>query len=48
MGSKDKGRREVKKPKKDKKSAPAAAAPRPIIPPTQHSSDHGAGGQPAG
>jgi hypothetical protein len=41
MGNKDKGKREVKKPKKDKKSAPAVAATRPIIPPSQHSSEHG-------
>ncbi|MBV9096873.1 MAG: hypothetical protein JO079_02345 [Frankiaceae bacterium] len=41
MGSKDKGGREAKKPKKDKK---AKVAPTSVIPPSTHAS-HGA--QPA-
>lgn len=40
MGNKDKSRREVRKPKKDKKSKPAAGAPAPIIPPSTHSQEH--------
>jgi hypothetical protein len=39
MGSKDKGGREAKKPKKDKKLK--AAQPTSIIPPSQHAT-HGA------
>ncbi len=35
MGSKDKGGREAKKPKKDKKAKPATA-PTPVIPPSTH------------
>ena len=38
MGSKDKGKREVRKPKKDKKAKPATA-PTPIIPPSSHNTD---------
>jgi hypothetical protein len=40
MGNKDKGGRETRKPKKDKKAKPAAGAPSPIIPPSTHSQDH--------
>ena len=36
MGSKDKGKREAKKPKKDKKAKPAVGATHPIIPPSTH------------
>jgi len=39
MGSKDKGGREAKKPKKDKKAKPATA-PTPVIPPSSHSQPH--------
>jgi hypothetical protein len=35
MGSKDKGKREAKKPKKDKKAKPAVA-PTAVIPPSTH------------
>ena len=37
--NKDKGGREAKKPKKDKKQKPATA-PTPVIPPSTHSTDH--------
>ncbi|HEX4654539.1 MAG TPA: hypothetical protein VH274_02230 [Mycobacteriales bacterium] len=35
MGNKDKGGREARKPKKDKKAKPASA-PTPVIPPSTH------------
>jgi hypothetical protein len=35
MGSKDKGGREARKPKKDKKPKPAST-PTPVIPPSTH------------
>ena len=35
MGNKDKGGREAKKPKKDKKAKPSTA-PTPVIPPSTH------------
>jgi hypothetical protein len=38
MGSKDKAKREVRKPKKDKK-AKQAATPNPIIPPSARQSE---------
>lgn len=38
MGSKDKAKREVRKPKKDKKVKPAVA-PTPIIPPSARQTD---------
>lgn len=40
MANKDKGKREVRKPKKDKKSKPAAGASAPIIPPSTHTHDN--------
>jgi hypothetical protein len=39
MGSKDKGKREVRKPKKDKKPKPATTAQAPIVPPSTRQPD---------
>ena len=39
MGNKDKGGREAKKPKKDKKAKPATA-PTSVIPPSTHQQQH--------